>query len=43
MERAFADRDSRIFWFPVVPGLHALRADARFDALMTRVGAACAR
>ena len=41
MERCLTERDSRIFWFPVVPGLDSLRADPRFDGFMGRVAAAC--
>jgi len=41
LERALAVRDSRIFWFSVVPGLDVLRADPRFPDLMRRVREAC--
>lgn len=41
MEQCLTNRDSRIFWFPVVPGLDALRAHPRFPDFMSRVAAAC--
>jgi TolB-like protein/Flp pilus assembly protein TadD len=41
LERSLAARDSRIFWFGVVPGLDLLRADPRFPDLMRRVREAC--
>lgn len=41
LERTLATRDSRIFWFSVLPGLDVLRADSRFPALMRRVREEC--
>jgi len=41
LERTLAARDSRIFWFAVVPGLDLLRADPRFPDLMRRARDAC--
>lgn len=37
LERALAERDSRIFWFAVLPGLDALRDDPRFADLSRRI------
>jgi len=41
LERTLAARDSRIFWFEIVPGLDVLRADPRYPDLMRRARAAC--
>jgi tetratricopeptide (TPR) repeat protein len=41
MEHCLTERDSRIFWFPVLPGLDSLRADPRFAGFMGRVAKAC--
>jgi len=41
LERSLAARDSRIFWFEVVPGLDLLRRDPRYTDLMSRARAAC--
>jgi len=41
LERTLAAHDSRIFWFPVLPGLDVLRADPRFPDLMRRVRERC--
>ena len=37
LERSLVDRDSRIFWFAVLPGLDALRDDLRFADLSRRI------
>lgn len=37
LERSLVERDSRIFWFTVVPGLDALRDDPRFADLSRRI------
>jgi TolB-like protein/Tfp pilus assembly protein PilF len=42
LERSLADRDSRIFWFAVLPGLERLREDPRFADLSRRIMLACA-
>lgn len=42
LERSLVERDSRIFWFAVLPGLEALREDPRFADLSRRIELACA-
>lgn len=42
LERSLAQRDSRIFWFAVLPGLERLREDPRFADLSRRILLACA-
>jgi tetratricopeptide (TPR) repeat protein len=41
LERSLVERDSRIFWFAVLPGLEMLRADTRFADLSRRIALAC--
>jgi len=40
LERAYAERDSRLFWLPLVPIYDCLRADPRFPLLMARLAPA---
>ena len=42
LERSLVERDSRIFWFAVLPGLEMLREDPRFADLSRRIMLACA-
>jgi TolB-like protein/Tfp pilus assembly protein PilF len=42
LERSLVERDSRIFWFAVLPGLETLQEDPRFADLSRRIMLACA-
>lgn len=37
LERAWADRDTQLFWLPFVPTFDPLRADQRFGLLLSRM------
>jgi TolB-like protein len=38
LDKCFAERDSRLFWLAVVPLFQPLRADARFELFLRRLG-----
>jgi tetratricopeptide (TPR) repeat protein len=40
LDRAYADHESRVFWFPLTPASDTLRGDPRFDAFVARLGTA---
>jgi TolB-like protein len=40
LDRAYADHESRVFWFPLTPASDPLRGDPRFDAFVARLGIA---